>query len=64
MFYEKPNTSDYYLSYITFPHIQWISDDILMARPPDVLFYLSYLACFLGSSPRQPLISGVAQQIL
>jgi len=52
MFYEKPNTSDYYLSYITFPQNQWISDAILMARPPDVLFYLSYLACFLGPGPK------------
>lgn len=64
MFYEKTNTSDYYLSYRTFPQNQRISDDILVARPPDVLFYLSYLACFLGPSPKQPRISEVAQQIL
>lgn len=63
MCYEQPNASDYYLPRTRYPRNQRISDDIPMARLPDVLFYLSYLACFLGPSPNQPRISGVAQQI-
>lgn len=64
MCYEQPSASDYYLPRTRYPRNQGISDDIPMARLPDVLFYLSYLACFLGPSPNQPRISGVAQQIL